>query len=126
MHDELKCDETSIIIGHSSGAVAAMRYAEKYKVKGIILVAAYTTDNGILSEAESGYFNRPWDWDKMKENAGFIVQFGSEDDPFLPWEEQSEVAEECDADFKRYTDRGHFMNSTLPELINTVKSYLKV
>jgi predicted alpha/beta hydrolase family esterase len=39
MHDEMGCDENTIIIGHSSGAEAAMRFAERYKVFGIILVS---------------------------------------------------------------------------------------
>ena len=32
MKEEFKCDESTLIIGHSSGAVAAMRYAETNKV----------------------------------------------------------------------------------------------
>ena len=32
MQDELSCDQHTIIIGHSSGAEAAMRYAETHKV----------------------------------------------------------------------------------------------
>ena len=32
MREELGCDENSVIVGHSSGAEAAMRFAEKYKV----------------------------------------------------------------------------------------------
>lgn len=31
---------------------------------------------------------RPWEWAKIKANAGFLVQFGSTDDPFIPWKEQ--------------------------------------
>lgn len=39
MREQMECDEDTVIIGHSSGAEAAMRFAEKYKVKGIILVS---------------------------------------------------------------------------------------
>jgi hypothetical protein len=60
---------------------------------GIVLVSAYTTDLGDPGEAASGYFNRPWQWQAIQDNAGFIVQFGSTDDPFLPWVEQQEVAD---------------------------------
>ena len=126
LRDDMALDDTSIIIGHSSGAVAAMRYAEQYRVRGIVLVGAYTSDLGDANERESGYFSRPWQWEKMRENCEFIVQFGSTDDPFLPWEEQEEVAKGSHADLKKYTDRGHFMNSTLPELITVIKQYLKL
>ena len=31
---------------------------------------------------------RPWEWEKIKANTKFVVQFGSADDPFIPWREQ--------------------------------------
>lgn len=34
MRNELKAAEDSIIVGHSSGAAAAMRFCEQYKVSG--------------------------------------------------------------------------------------------
>jgi predicted alpha/beta hydrolase family esterase len=34
MRDTLLCREDTIIVGHSSGAAAAMRFAETYKVAG--------------------------------------------------------------------------------------------
>lgn len=40
MRDDMHCGEETIIIGHSSGAEAAMRFAEQYPVKGIIVVSA--------------------------------------------------------------------------------------
>ena len=43
MKDELGVDEQTVIIGHSSGACAAVRFAETNKVAGIILVGAYTS-----------------------------------------------------------------------------------
>lgn len=44
---------------------------------GIVLVSAYTSDLGDSLEAASGYFSRPWQWDKIKQNSGFIVQVGT-------------------------------------------------
>ncbi|XP_078000466.1 serine hydrolase RBBP9-like isoform X2 [Glandiceps talaboti] len=124
MHDELKCDEDTVIIGHSSGAEAAKRYAEKYKVLGIVLVSSCITDLGIETERESGYYNRPWEWQKIKENTKWIVQFGSSDDPFLPWKEQQEVANNLSSEFHKYEDRGHFGEPVFPELITVVKKHL--
>ena len=45
-------------------------------------------DLGDSTEAESGYFSEEWRWELAKSNCGFIVLFGSTDDPFLPWSEQ--------------------------------------
>ncbi|XP_071101334.1 serine hydrolase RBBP9-like [Haliotis cracherodii] len=121
MHDELKCDETTIIVGHSSGAEAAMRYCETYKVKGIVVVSACVTDLGDANERASGYYSRPWEWEKIRANASFIVQFGSTDDPFLSWEEeQSKVAEGLSPELFKFEDRGHFMTSVFYELLDLV------
>src|SRR5438552_351050 len=68
LKDELHADENTILIGHSSGAVAAMRYAENNKIYGSVLVAACHTDLGDEGEKISGYYNRPWQWDKIKAN----------------------------------------------------------
>ncbi|XP_036403512.1 serine hydrolase RBBP9 [Megalops cyprinoides] len=120
MEKEMGCDEQTVIIGHSSGAAAAMRYAETHKVHSIVLVGAYTSDLGDKNERESGYFSRPWEWVKIRENCAHIVQFGSTDDPFLPWSEQQAVADGLQAQLHKYTDRGHFQNTHFPELILAV------
>jgi len=80
-----------IVVGHSSGAVAAMRLAERYKVGGIILIGAYASHLNNATEKKSGYFDRAWNWEAQRENTGFIVQFASTDDPFLPIKEQKKV-----------------------------------
>ncbi|KAM4603706.1 serine hydrolase RBBP9 [Polymixia lowei] len=125
MEEDLRCDEETLIIGHSSGAAAAMRYAETHRVFGIILVGAYISDLGDDNERQSGYFSRAWDWERIQANVGHMVQFGSTDDPFLPWEEQQAVADGLKAELHKYNDRGHFQNTHFPELINTVQK-LKV
>jgi hypothetical protein len=69
----------------------------------LLLCLLWCSDLGDELEAGSGYFSRPWDWQAIKANAGFIVQFGSEDDPFLPWSEQQSVADHLGAELHRCT-----------------------
>lgn len=128
LKNELHADENTIIIGHSSGAIAAMRYAEKNKILGSVLVAPYYTDLGDDSEKESGYFNRPWDWEAIKKNQKFIIQFNSTDDPWIPIKEARFVHEKLDTDYHEFTDQGHFGGDrekpTFPELIAALKKKL--
>lgn len=125
MRDELaEGSENIILIGHSSGAEASMRYMEKYKVLGTILVSACWTDLGEPSEAISGYYNHPWLWEKMSENSNWIIQFGSVDDPFIPIEEMRFVAKSIGTQYIEYTEHGHFMTATFPELIDEFKKKL--
>lgn len=58
--EALGADEHTILIGHSSGAVAAMRYAETHRLLGSILVGVCYTDLGDRFEAASGYYSAEW------------------------------------------------------------------
>ena len=98
-----------------------MRFAEKYKVRGIVVVSACVSDLGDENERNSGYYSRPWDWEAIKNNASIRIQFGSTDDPFIPWPEMQEVADGMEPRLLKFEDRGHFMNSTFPELIKEIK-----
>ncbi len=77
----VKADEQTILIGHSTGAIAAIIYAQNNKILGSVLVAGYATDLGMASEKASGYFDQPWNWQAIKDNQRFIIQFASTDDP---------------------------------------------
>jgi len=62
----------------------------------------------------------------MKENTEWIVQFGSTDDPFLPFEdEQQQVANETQAEFHKYNNRGHFIQPTFPEIVQLIMKKIK-
>ena len=91
----------TIVIGHSSGAVAAMRLLEDTKLLGCVLVSACHTDLGEPNEKISGYYPgfrngneeaNPWLFDKMKENSEWILQYHSTDDPFIPRHEADFVS----------------------------------
>jgi len=125
MEKELNCNENTVVVGHSSGAQAAMRYAEKHRVVGLVLVSACVTDLGDPNEKASGYYNRPWEWQQIKQNTQWIVQFGSTDDPFIPFSEQKQVAEGTAAEFHQFSDKGHFMSMAFPELMNTLINKLQ-
>ena len=79
VRDELGADESTVVVGHSTGALLAMRLLETHKIHGAILVAAAHTDLDDPGERASGYFDEPWDFEAMKPNAAFIHQFHSRD-----------------------------------------------
>ena len=106
--DKLKADANTVMIGHSSGAVAAMRLLENNPLKGCVLVAACHTDLGSESERLAGYYNRPWQWDTIKSNTEWILQYHSTDDPFIPMSEADLVATKLASEFKRFDDKSHF------------------
>ena len=76
--EQLGADEDTILIGHSSGAVAAMRYAETHRLLGSILVGVCHTDLGDSGEAASGYYSVPWQWDRIREHQQWIAIYHSD------------------------------------------------
>ena len=43
------------------------------KVAAIILVGAYTSDLGDSTEKASGYFDQPWQWQKVREMFAYVI-----------------------------------------------------
>ncbi|MEO8637589.1 MAG: alpha/beta fold hydrolase [Candidatus Taylorbacteria bacterium] len=125
---ELGADENTILIGHSSGAIASMRYAEKNKILGSVLVGAYHTNLDNEMEKKSGYFDAPWNWEAIKKNQKWIVQFASRDDAFIPIHEARFVHENLNSEYYEYADQGHFSHdkerTEFPELIHAVGAKL--
>jgi predicted alpha/beta hydrolase family esterase len=125
LKDELKADQDSILSGHSSGAIAAMRFAEENKLLGTILVGAYHSDLGMENERISGYFDRPWNWEKIRENQKWIALFADTKDPWIPIEEPRYLREKLHPDYYESQGHGHFggdhYKPTFPELVAVLK-----
>lgn len=114
--EKLGADEQTILIGHSSGAIAAMRFAETHKILGSVLVGTYDSDLGDEGEKQSGYFNRPWNWDAMRNNQQWVIQFASTDDPFIPIKHAHVVRDNLKTDYHEFSDQGHFGHGNQPKL----------
>lgn len=126
--NHLITDHNSIVIGHSSGAVATLRYLEHQHVLGAVLVGCNYTDLGYEDEKASGWYDAPWEWGTIKSNANWIVQFHSDNDPFITLAEPQFIQKQLDSDLRIIPNRGHFMtdhnpiNTSFPELVALIKS----
>lgn len=129
--NELKVDENTIIIGHSSGGVATLRFLEDNPLLGAIVIGVNHTDLGDKDEKESGYFEGDWKWDKIKQNAKWIAQFASQDDPYIPISQARFIHEKLNTEYHECTDRGHFGSpgrspKQFPEVIEVIKRKLNI
>lgn len=124
----LGADQSTILIGHSTGAIAAMKFAEENKISGSVLVGVYYTDLGMKEEKLSGYFDSPWDWEAIKKNQNWIIQFNSKDDPWIPIEEARFVHKKLGTEYYEYDHEGHFgadkYYPEFPKLVEVVKEKL--
>jgi predicted alpha/beta hydrolase family esterase len=121
-----------ILVGHSSGSQAALRYAEQYSMKAAILVAATYSDLGDQGERESGYYPQPaangeevnkYDFDSMKKNCPVWHQFHSDTDPFIPLHEAEQIRDglELTDSYRMLPGRSHFFDP-FPELLEVIQS----
>ena len=89
------------------------------------MVSGYYTDLGDKNEKKSQYFNRPWNWKKIKENQNWIIQFSSTDDPFIPMAEADHVASNLSSEYFRFEDKSHFFAPKDVESSNIVGDILR-
>lgn len=128
LRDRLCADDDTVLVGHSSGAQATLRLLETQRLRGAVLVAACHTDLGDANERASGYYNRPWQWEAIAANAGFVLQWHSADDPFIPVAEARHVAKSLgDAcEYLEHKRSSHFFTweSFGPELLDRLRAKL--
>jgi predicted alpha/beta hydrolase family esterase len=131
IRDTLRADDQTILVGHSSGAQAAMRYAEEYKVAAVVLVAATYTDLGDAGERQSGYYplnnetENLYDFAAMRANCPTWRQFHSDDDCFIPLAEALRVRDGLQLtpdEFALLPGRSHFFYAPFNELLAAVVS----
>ena len=125
--NQLGADTNTVLIGHSSGAAAALRVAEKTKLRGLVLVAAYDDSLGDELEEASGYFSRPFDWPGIANNCGFIIQFAGTKDRLVPIAVQRRVAHSLGSavDYRELPLRDHFFSPPFDELLHAVQHHLQ-
>jgi predicted alpha/beta hydrolase family esterase len=123
LEDVAKVDDQTILVGHSSGALCAMRYAENHTILGSVLIGAAYQHHEDSLEIQSGYYDAPWEWDQIKKNQQWIVQFASVDDPYIPIKDMRHVQQRLATEYHEYTDRGHFFENQneFPELLDSIK-----
>lgn len=135
LRDEIGLDEDTILVGHSSGAACAMRLLEQHDkisfLKAVVLVAAAYTDLGEESERRSEYFNRPWNWEKMKQGVSQITCFHSKDDPLIDVSEARHISQKMESENFEYIEmdgKSHFFQpwteilDVLDHIINNTKN----
>ena len=121
--------ESTVVVGHSSGAVAAMRLAERSKLRGIVLVAGYDSDLGDANERASGYFDRAFDWDAIRANCGFVCAVGGALDDLVDIAIQRRVAVEClgleagtpGREWLELPDEDHFFSPPAKALVDALE-----
>jgi uncharacterized protein len=122
LKDHVKAGPDDVLVGWSSGAVAAMRYAEDHNIKGSVLISPCYTDLGDKMEKQSGYYDKPWQWGNIKANQEKVALLWGDDDPYIPQEEFAFIAEQLNPVHIKIPGGKHFIERTeFPELLQYIK-----
>lgn len=118
LKDYVKAGEKDVLVGWSTGAVAALRYAETNKILGSVLISPSHTDLDDEAEKQSGYFTTPWDWESIKGNQKQTALLYGDDDPYIPQEEFQFIAGQLGSKTVKIAGGKHFIErQTFPELL---------
>lgn len=106
-------NEETILIGHSSGAVAILGLLQQLPdyvvIDKAILVGAFINDLGWDSLNE--LFDPALDFEKIKPHAKQITLLHSDNDPYIPLDQPEELSKKLDADLIVLTGQKHFSTS---------------
>jgi len=113
-----------ILIGHSMGGSFLAKYLSENefpkKIKGLFLIAPPFKGD---SEYPLSTFSLPADLNGLANQPEKIFLYQSQDDPVVPFTELEKYQKNLpNATVRIFTDRGHFMQPELPEIIQDIKS----
>ena len=93
------------------------------------MIGAYHTHLGVETEKLSGYFEKPWDWEQIKNHQHWILQFAGRNDPWIPIEEAHYIRDHLQTEYYEFLDQGHFggdyYKETFPELLSAIKKKIQ-
>lgn len=122
LKNHVKAGQEDVLVGWSSGAVAAMRYAEENQIKGSVLISPCYTDGGDELEKQGGYYEKPWNWEAIKNNQEKIALFYGSDDPYIPQLEFQHIVGQLQPEVFKVEGGKHFIEyETFPQLLKYLK-----
>lgn len=126
-------DEETILVGHSMGCQAIMRYLgdfqEGQRVGGAYLVAGFISSLTNIDGDEDPKISKPWletpiDFDKVKRSVNRIVALFSNNDRYVPLENEVAMREKLGAKTIVVPNMGHFSGDNgvteLPVLLDEI------
>ena len=101
----------TILIGHSLGGTFLLRVLERsaFKSKASFFVAASIGIRPLKNyETDKPFVQKPFDWNKIRSNAGHAFVFHSNNDPFVGIENSRKIASKLGVEMIFVENAGHF------------------
>jgi predicted alpha/beta hydrolase family esterase len=103
-------DDETVIIGHSSGGVAALVLAQTVQtpVNATFVVAAPRDNEYLKWQANDRLFDVPFNFEAIRVGAGSLIFIHSDNDPYCPLEQTRELCERAGGTMVMIPGQGHF------------------
>ena len=119
------CNESTILIGHSLGCIALLRYLNRcessQRVRGIVLVSGFLEPVAALPELDS-FSNTEIDFDKIINMAEHRLAISAPNDTIVAYEYTDRLSKYIDAKLITIEQGGHFIDkegtTEFPALLN--------
>lgn len=117
-------NENVILVGHSLGAIFLVKYLSKNefpkRIKATVLISPpYDSSD---TDESLGDFALPKSLSGLKEQAGEILIYHSEDDEVVPFSHLEKYIKALpEATIRKFKKRGHFNQPEFPELVRDIK-----
>lgn len=110
LHQPFKIDSDTVLIGHSSGAVAVLGLLQSLptntKVAKAILVSSFHTD--LNWDKLKQLFNIPFDFAKIKNKTKEFIFIHSDNDPYVDISEAEYLVDKLSGQLRLIKGQGHF------------------
>ena len=129
-------DEETIIVAHSMSPMASCYYLGSInkKIRAAFFVSGFTDYVDELEPYRTvnpRFFDKNFNWEKLKKNCPKIICFAGDNDPYLPQDVLRRFAKLCGAKKFIIIPNGGHLNeesgyTTFPLLLKTIKGELKI
>ena len=124
-------DENTIIIGHSTGSICALKYIleNKISIKKLILVSGFNNylspdENDIHNKLNPSYYVNDYEISKIKDYVKEIVCIYGDNDPYIPQDVLKKFAKSINAKEVIIDNGGHLNEeagyNSFPELLKEI------
>lgn len=126
-------NQDSVFVGHSMGPGFIFRLLEarQSSIKAGVLVAPFYKELDLpepFSKLIKTFIDRPFDWEKIKQNCPIFTVFCGTGDPYVPLEQPKFIAEKLETELKIIKDGKHLNSEAgyikFPEVLEELKKYV--
>lgn len=123
-------DEDMILVGHSlaPGFILNLLEESSNKVFATFMVSCFLGKLGLedFDPINSTFVCKDFDWEKIKENAGEIYIYNSDNDPYVPLEKGQQIADNLGVKLNVIKNGGHINKGAgfeeFPQLFNDISN----